>query len=62
LRDLGDLAGAKAHFERALAIGEAALGPEHPTVATVANNLGVLLQELGEENNLTAYRKTRTNP
>ena len=39
LQDLGDLAGARAAFERALRIDEASFGPDHPNVATV-NNLG----------------------
>jgi hypothetical protein len=30
-------------YERALAIGEAALGPDHPTVATIRGNLGSVL-------------------
>ena len=33
LQDLGDLAGARTQFERALQISEAALGPDHPDVA-----------------------------
>ena len=36
----GDLAGARAHLERALKIREATLGPEHPDVAQSLNNLG----------------------
>ena len=48
LHDLGDLAGAKACFERALGIVERALGPEHPRVATAVNNLGLVLQALGD--------------
>jgi tetratricopeptide (TPR) repeat protein len=48
LRALGDLAGAKAHFERALAIDEAAYGPNHPQVAIWLNNLGRVLQDLGD--------------
>jgi tetratricopeptide (TPR) repeat protein len=43
-----DFAGARALFERALRIGEAALGAEHPTVATRLNNLGNVLQDLGD--------------
>ena len=35
----GDYAGAQPLHERALAIREAALGPEHPHVATSLNNL-----------------------
>jgi Tetratricopeptide repeat len=39
LQQLGDLAGAKASFERALRIVEAVYGPDHPNTQTVAGNL-----------------------
>jgi len=39
---------AKAAYERALAIWEKSLGPEHPYVATAVNNLGDVLQDLGD--------------
>ena len=42
LQDLGDLAGARPCYERALAIREKVLGPEHPHTATSLNNLAVL--------------------
>ena len=48
LHDLGDLPGAKAHYERALTIDEAAYGPDHPQVATDVNNLGGVLRDLGD--------------
>jgi hypothetical protein len=48
LHELGDLVGARAQFERALQIGEAALGPDHPHVATWRSNLGRVLQDLDE--------------
>jgi hypothetical protein len=35
-------------LERALAIGEATLGPDHPDVAIRRNNLGSVLQDLGD--------------
>ncbi|HYZ54865.1 MAG TPA: tetratricopeptide repeat protein [Streptosporangiaceae bacterium] len=35
-------------LERALAITEAAHGPDHPTVATALNNLASILQDLGQ--------------
>ena len=38
-QDQGDLAGARPLFERALAIREKVLGPEHPDTATSLNNL-----------------------
>ena len=42
LQDLGDLAGAKAHFERALAIRVKFLGEEHPKTQAVRRNLEAL--------------------
>ena len=39
---------AKKISERALAIGEAAYGPDHPTVAIYVNNLGGVLKDLGD--------------
>ena len=35
-------------LERALAIDEAAYGPDHPEVATDLNNLAQILRELGQ--------------
>jgi Tetratricopeptide repeat len=43
LQAQGDLAGARALFERALAIREKALGPELPDTTVVRNNLANLL-------------------
>jgi tetratricopeptide (TPR) repeat protein len=48
LRELGDLAGARANLERSLAISEVALGPNHLDIAIRLSNLGVVLQELGD--------------
>ena len=48
LQDLGDLAGARAAFERALAIDETSFGPDHPNVARDVNNLGMVLRALGD--------------
>jgi hypothetical protein len=48
LRHVGDLEGARAQLERALEISEAALGPDHPGVATVRSNLNSVLQALQE--------------
>ncbi len=39
LQALGDLAGARAAFERALAICERVLGPEHPNTRNARGNL-----------------------
>jgi tetratricopeptide (TPR) repeat protein len=43
-----EFAQAKALYERALTIDEAALGPDHPNVATRLNNLGGVLRALGD--------------
>jgi tetratricopeptide (TPR) repeat protein len=48
LQALGDLGGARAAFERALAIGEKTLGPDHPGLATRVNNLGEVLRAQGD--------------
>jgi tetratricopeptide (TPR) repeat protein len=48
LQNLGDLPGAREQLERALTITEAALGPDHPDVATRRNNLGGVLHALGD--------------
>ena len=48
LQDLGDLAGARSRLERALAIDEAAYGPDHPDVGTGLNNLALVLQDQGD--------------
>jgi hypothetical protein len=42
LQAQGDLAGARPYYERALAIGEKALGPDHPTTQIFRGNLAVL--------------------
>jgi tetratricopeptide (TPR) repeat protein len=44
---LADYAGARLYFERALAIREQVLGPEHPHTAQSLNNLALLLQAQG---------------
>jgi tetratricopeptide (TPR) repeat protein len=48
LQRVADHAGARAAFERALAIDERAFGPEHPNVAIRVNNLGGVLRALGD--------------
>ncbi len=48
LRIIADLAGARAAFERALAIDAAAFGPDQPKVATLVNNLGLVLKDQGD--------------
>jgi hypothetical protein len=49
LCELGDLAGARTQLERALEITEATLGPNHPTMAALCDNLDHILQQLGGE-------------
>ncbi len=44
----GDLPAARPYYERALAIRERVLGPEHPDTARSLNNLGYLLQAMGD--------------
>ncbi|MBI4277678.1 MAG: tetratricopeptide repeat protein [Armatimonadetes bacterium] len=48
LRSRAEFQAARACFERALHIDEAAYGPDHPNVAAIANNLGRVLQDLGD--------------
>ncbi|MEU4442186.1 FxSxx-COOH system tetratricopeptide repeat protein [Actinosynnema sp. NPDC050801] len=44
---LGELTTAEAHYRRALAIAEAAWGPEHPDIAELLNNLAFALIDQG---------------
>ncbi len=46
--DLGRYAEARTFFEKALALREKSLGPEHPDVATSLNNLAVLFENQGQ--------------
>jgi tetratricopeptide (TPR) repeat protein len=48
LKDLGEMEKARSCFERALKIDEKVFGIEHPSVATKANNLGLVLRDLGK--------------
>ena len=48
LERVADYAGARAAYERALAIPEWAFGPDHPNVARDVNNLGLVLRDLGD--------------
>jgi Tetratricopeptide repeat len=45
---LSCLEGAGEQYERALAVGEAALGPDHREMAVWRGNLGRVLQDLGD--------------
>ncbi len=56
---LGAYASARPLFERALAIGEKALGPDHPDTATSLNNLAVLLQDAGRSRRGAAALRAR---
>ncbi len=47
-RMMAEYPAARAAYERALAIDEKVLGPDHPNVATLVNNLGRVLQDLGD--------------
>ena len=48
LQRLGEYAAARPLYERALAIRERTLGPDHPDTATSLNNLALLLYQQGE--------------
>ena len=48
LQDLRDLDSAWEHYRRALAIVLKNLGPEHPTVSIIFNNMGQILHDLGD--------------
>ena len=48
MRDLGDMEKAKHYYERALKIDESAYGPDNSMVAIRANNLGGILQYMGD--------------
>jgi hypothetical protein len=45
---LGDLPAARDHFQRALAIYQAQLGPDHPNTVKASRNLADVLVVLGE--------------
>jgi tetratricopeptide (TPR) repeat protein len=48
LRSIGDYAGARTYYERALQIREQVLGAQHPDTAGSLNNLGALLDSQGD--------------
>ncbi|HJW91323.1 MAG TPA: tetratricopeptide repeat protein [Anaerolineales bacterium] len=48
LQEVAEYAGARQAFERALALDEAAFGPDHSTVAKDVNNLGGVLRIMGD--------------
>jgi tetratricopeptide (TPR) repeat protein len=48
LDSMGDLAGARPYYARALAIREQVLGAEHPDTARSLNNMGFLLRAMGD--------------
>lgn len=57
LKHVGNLNGARPYSERALAIREKILGPDHTDTATSLNNLGLLLNEMGELDSAWHYLK-----
>jgi serine/threonine-protein kinase len=48
LVDKGDFAAGVAHLERAIALQQETLGPEHPYVAMMLNNLGRTFEKMGD--------------
>ena len=50
----GQYAQAGALYQRALAIGEKALGPDHPHVATTLGNMAALYRKSGREEEAAA--------
>jgi len=54
LKDLGDLNGARAAYERAIKILEDNLGHRHPQVATGVNNPGLVMKDQGDLNGARA--------
>ena len=57
LQHYGNLAEARPYYERALAIKEKALGPDHPDTALSLNNLGGVLGAMGEYKDALPYVK-----
>jgi len=55
LKGRAEFAEAKAAYERALAIAEAAYGLDHPNVAVTINNLGGVLKALGDLDGARAH-------
>jgi tetratricopeptide (TPR) repeat protein len=55
LSAIGDYMRARPYSERALAIREKILGPEHPATATSLNDLGSLLQDLDDPSGARPY-------
>ncbi|MEZ4707298.1 MAG: tetratricopeptide repeat-containing protein [Caldilineaceae bacterium] len=52
---MGDYAGARPYFERAMAIYESVQGDQHPDTALSLNNLGFLLQATGDYTGALPY-------
>ncbi len=55
LHEQGNYLGAKGYYERALAVWEQTLGPEHAEVATALHNLAEIYQQEGELEQAEAY-------
>jgi tetratricopeptide (TPR) repeat protein len=47
--------GALSYSQRALKIDEKVYGPDHPTVATIASNIGQILQDKGDLEGALSY-------
>jgi tetratricopeptide (TPR) repeat protein len=66
LQSVGDLAGARVYYERALEIRDRVLGSDHPETIATVNCLGLLLKDLGDlagarlyfEQALTIHQRT----
>jgi tetratricopeptide (TPR) repeat protein len=48
MKEKGDYDGALEKYEKALAIVEAVLGKDHPTTATIYNNLALVWKRNGD--------------
>jgi tetratricopeptide (TPR) repeat protein len=53
----GQYAQAEPLYKRSLAINEKALGPEHPKVATILENIAALFRKTGREKEAEALEK-----
>ena len=57
LGDQRDLKQAKEYHERALAIWQQTLGPQHPDVATLYENLAIVLGDQGDLKQAKEYHE-----
>jgi tetratricopeptide (TPR) repeat protein len=54
-QDCGDLAAAELLYRQALAIKQRLIGPVHPEVALIMNNMAILLRDLGRKDEAADY-------